>query len=273
MAPTRRSSRMHQQQQQQPHSEPQPAPARIQTRKKHKEQQQLTRNPTPEPEPRRSVRATKGQHKALEQLDQSVEVPKKRSGGSKKGKKAAAEPEEAEEEIIRCACGASEQDEDANEPWIACDQCGAWQHNICMGLSEYDEDLPKQYFCEVCRPENHKELLAGIAKGEKPWEARRRAHEEKKHEEEKNQKKKGTKKSKKRASDSKDDVSQTPKHSSPAPPPAAAPPPPAPPEPKKEAKTAGQKRKTVEAPQEKEHKVSIPSPLHSCPHYIKGHLG
>ncbi|KAK3987965.1 SPOC domain-containing protein [Cladorrhinum sp. PSN332] len=200
-----------------------------------------------ESEPRRSVRATKGQHKALEQLDQPIEAPKKRSGGSKKGKKAAAEREEPEEEIIRCACGAAEQDEDANEPWIACDECGAWQHNICMGLSQYDEDLPKLYYCEMCKPENHKELLAGIAKGEKPWEARRKAHEEKKNEE-KNQKKRGTKKGKKRASDPKEEeASQTPKHSSPPPPPS---------EPKKEAKPAGQKRKTVDAPQEKEHKKS-----------------
>ncbi|KAK4228667.1 SPOC domain-containing protein [Podospora fimiseda] len=198
-------------------------------------------------EPRRSVRATKGQHKALEQLDQPIEVPKKRSGGSKKGKKAAAEREEPEEEIIRCACGAAEQDEDANEPWIACDECGAWQHNICMGLSEYDEDLPKLYYCELCKPENHKELLAGIAKGEKPWETRRRAHEDQKNEE-KNQKKRGNKKGKKRAGDAKDEeASQTPKHSSP---------PPSSSEPKKDVKAAGQKRKTVDAPQEKEHKKS-----------------
>ncbi|KAL2161846.1 hypothetical protein VTH06DRAFT_7630 [Thermothelomyces fergusii] len=137
-----------------------------------------------EPEPRRSVRATKGQHKALEQLDQPIEIPKRR-GGNKKAKKTAPEPEEPEEEIIRCVCGATEQDEDSGEPWIACDQCGAWQHNICMGMSQYTEDLPKEYFCELCRPENHQELLAGIAKGEKPWEARRKVYEEQKAEKKK----------------------------------------------------------------------------------------
>lgn len=208
--------------------------------------QQLTGNQTAEPEPRRSVRATKGQHKALDQLDQPIEVPKRRGGNNnKKNKKSAPEPEEPEEEIIRCVCGATEQDEDSGEPWIACDQCGAWQHNICMGMSQYSEDLPKEYFCEVCRPENHKELLAGIAKGERPWEARRSAYEEEKAE----KKKRGPKKGKKRTSDLKEDASQKSKHS----------PPPAP-ESKKDAKGAGVKHKNADAAQEKDGKVrSFPS--------------
>lgn len=202
--------------------------------------QKLTTNREPEPEPRRSVRATKGQHKALEQLDQPIEAPKRR-GGNKKGKKAAPEPEEPEEEVIRCVCGATEQDEDSGEPWIACDQCGAWQHNICMGMSQYTEDLPKEYYCELCRPDNHKELLSGMAKGERPWEARRKAYEDEKND----KKKKGPKKGKKRTSDLKEDASQKSKQS-----------PPPPPEPKKDAKTAGVKRKNGDAPQEKEPKVS-----------------
>jgi len=202
--------------------------------------QQLTNKPPPDPEPRRSVRATKGQHKALEQLDQPLEAPKRR-GGSKKGKKSAPEPEEPEEEVIRCVCGATEQDEDSGEPWIACDQCGAWQHNICMGMSQYSEDLPKEYFCELCRPENHEELLSGIERGEKPWEARRKAYEEEKAE----KKKKGPKKGKKRTSDLKEDASQKSKQS-----------PPPPPEPKKDIKGGGTKRKNGEGPQEKESKVS-----------------
>ncbi len=38
------------------------------------------------------------------------------------------------------------------------------------------EEAPDKYFCEQCKPEDHKELLAAIARGEKPWEevARRR---------------------------------------------------------------------------------------------------
>lgn len=154
-----------------------------------------------EPEPRRSVRSTKGQHKALDQLDQPIE-PKPRKG--KKGKKAAVEKsEEPEEEIIRCVCGATEQDEAVEEPWIACDKCGAWQHNICMGMSIYSEDLNDVYFCEQCKPENHKELLDGVARGERPWEARRDAHEQEVREEEaaeQKRKKGGKKKGAKRQS-------------------------------------------------------------------------
>lgn len=212
-------------------------------RRRNHGDQQLTNDPAPETEPRRSVRSTKGQHKALEQFDQAIEPPKRRGGG-KKSKKAAPEPEEPEEEIIRCVCGATEQDEDSGEPWIACDQCGAWQHNICMGMSQYSEDLPKEYFCEVCRPGNHEELLAGIAQGERPWEARRKAYEEEKAE----KRKRGPKKGKKRASDLKEDASQKSKQS-----------PPPPPEPKKDAKGAGQKRKNVDGAQDKENKVGTRS--------------
>ncbi|TPX13660.1 uncharacterized protein E0L32_005863 [Thyridium curvatum] len=182
-----------------------------------------------DPEPRRSVRSTKGQHKALDQLEQSLE-PKRRG---KKGKKSEEKQEEPEEEVIRCVCGATEQDEDSGEPWIACDTCGAWQHNVCMGMSQYTEDLPKEYFCEICKPEDHKELLEGMAKGEKPWEARRKAYEE---EEARGKKKKGGRKAKgKRHSDQKEDTPQATQKPKKTPPP----------EIKKETKSAaGAKRKS-----------------------------
>lgn len=32
------------------------------------------------------------------------------------------------------------------------------------------EEAPDKYFCEQCKPDDHKELLAAIARGEKPWE-------------------------------------------------------------------------------------------------------
>ncbi|KAL0467636.1 SPOC domain-containing protein [Neurospora intermedia] len=194
-----------------------------------------------EPEPRRSVRATKGQHKALEQLDQ-IDIPKKR--GKKAAKKAVPEPEEPEEEIIRCVCGATEQDEDSGEPWIACDMCGAWQHNICMGMSQYSEDLPKEYFCELCKPENHQELLNGMKNGERPWEARRKAFEEEKAE----KRRRGNKKKSKRVSDHKEESAQVSQKPKPSPVP----------EPKKDAKSAaGQKRKTTEPVPEKEPKQKV----------------
>ena len=193
-----------------------------------------------EAEPRRSVRSTKGQHKALD-LEQPTE-PKKRG---KKGKKAIEKTEEPEEEIIRCVCGATEQDEDSGEPWIACDNCGAWQHNVCMGMSVYSEDLPKEYFCEQCRPEDHKELLDGIAKGEKPWEARRRAYEE---EQAEKKKKKGNKKGKKRQSDSQEEPQSSQKSkASPAPEKKGA----------NSKATAGTKRKERDDSQDKDAKVSF----------------
>ncbi|KAI1164411.1 hypothetical protein F5B18DRAFT_650685 [Nemania serpens] len=158
-----------------------------------------------EPEPRRSVRATKGQHtKAFDQLENGPEPPKRRQ--TKKGTKKAAEKEdkhEEDEEIIRCICGATTQDDDdANEPWIACDKCGAWQHNVCMGMSVFTEDLTKDYFCEQCSPQDHKETLEAIKKGERPWEDRRQRYEDEK------KRKKGGKKGKgKRVSDHKERAS------------------------------------------------------------------
>jgi hypothetical protein len=55
------------------------------------------------------------------------------------------------------------------------------------------------YWCEQCKPENHKELLDGIAQGRKPWEERRRAYEQAELEAEKA--KKAKKGKAKRASD------------------------------------------------------------------------
>lgn len=48
-----------------------------------------------------------------------------------------------------------------------------------MGLTFAKGEEPDEYFCEQCKPENHKELLEKMARGEKPWEdvARRRQQE------------------------------------------------------------------------------------------------
>ncbi|PHH84543.1 hypothetical protein CDD83_1785 [Cordyceps sp. RAO-2017] len=129
-----------------------------------------------EAEPRRSVRATKGQHtKAFDELE-PVAAPKRRQ--TKKTKKAQEQEQSQEpEEVIRCVCGATEQDEDSGEAWICCETCFVWQHNVCVGMSSFEDEIPENYWCEQCRPQDHKELLDGIAKGEKPWEARRKAHE------------------------------------------------------------------------------------------------
>lgn len=157
---------------------------------------------TGEAEPRRSVRATKGQHtKSFDELEPAA--PKRRQ--TKKTKKAQEQEQSQEpEEVIRCVCGATEQDEDSGEAWISCETCYVWQHNVCVGVSSFEDEIPDNYWCEKCRPQDHRELLDGMAKGEKPWEARRKAHEL---EEAERKKKKGGRKPKgKRNSDSKEDL-------------------------------------------------------------------
>ena len=88
-----------------------------------------------------------------------------------------------EDEIIRCICGQYEEEEDVERNMICCDRCSAWQHNDCMGLNFGKGQEPDEYFCELCKPENHKELLEKMARGEKPWEeaaeTRRRQAEKK----------------------------------------------------------------------------------------------
>lgn len=165
-------------------------------------------------EPRRSGRATKGQHKNLELPDAPSKKGKGKSPKEKSGSKASAEPTpgpsedgEEEEEIIRCICGEYEEEEDVERDMICCDQCSAWQHNDCMGLVFAKGAEPDHYYCEQCRPENHKVLLEKIARGEKPWEevAERRRQEA---EDKKSKRKKGKKGSRKsRPSETKTEAS------------------------------------------------------------------
>jgi hypothetical protein len=75
---------------------------------------------------------------------------------------------------------------------ICCDKCSAWQHNVCMGVTENEKQLPDQYLCEQCSPKDHKETLDAIKRGEKPWEDRARQKEE----EQKARRRKGGKKGK-----------------------------------------------------------------------------
>lgn len=89
-----------------------------------------------------------------------------------------------------------EEDEDDERKMIVCDRCDAWQHNECMELPDDDALLPDEYFCEACKPEDHQELLAKVAKGEKPWEERARIRE-REEEEKKSRRRKGGKKGKK----------------------------------------------------------------------------
>lgn len=125
-------------------------------------------------ETRRSGRATKGQHTKDREAPEVLAAARKK-GTAKKASKKAVEEEEEPEEKIRCICGEYEEETEIEVAMVCCDNCDAWQHNDCMGLPEdYSED---SYFCEECKPQNHKALLAAMKKGQKPWEqaAKRRA--------------------------------------------------------------------------------------------------
>ncbi|KAI9673015.1 MAG: hypothetical protein M1817_003179 [Caeruleum heppii] len=147
-------------------------------------------------EPRRSGRATKGQHtKILDPPVGPVAASKTKLAKSSKEASKDGTPEDEEDDQIRCICGiTSEDEEDEARPWISCDQCDCWQHNDCMGMPDDDKDLPDKYFCEQCRPENHKELLEKLGRGERPWEELAKKREEDK--QKKGRKRKGGRRAK-----------------------------------------------------------------------------
>lgn len=142
-------------------------------------------------EVRRSGRANKGHHtKNADALDEPIVKAKAKSKPEKKGRansnaatarsqsaqsapSADGEEEEGEEEeeeedaVIRCVCG--DQRDIEGLQMICCDRCEAWQHNKCLHLPQGAYWTGKEYFCEQCKPEDHQELLALMARGEKPW--------------------------------------------------------------------------------------------------------
>jgi hypothetical protein len=153
-----------------------------------------TRTKTPQPrndadsyaadETRRSGRANKGQHTKLPDLLDEPAVPKtkaqakadKKGSGKAKSDTPRAQSTQSEEQeqgddeedaIIRCVCG--DQRDIRGRQMICCDKCEAWQHNKCLSLPEGDFWEGKNYYCEQCHPEEHTELLAAMARGEKPW--------------------------------------------------------------------------------------------------------
>ncbi|KAL7311602.1 Histone deacetylase complex subunit [Mucor circinelloides] len=54
--------------------------------------------------------------------------------------------------ITRCVCGETH----SLGLMVQCDKCEVWQHCECMGLEQ--PDIPDHYYCEQCKPENHKSL-------------------------------------------------------------------------------------------------------------------
>ncbi|KAL4885669.1 transcription factor S-II, central domain-containing protein [Aspergillus karnatakaensis] len=237
-------------------------------------------------EPRRSGRSTKGQHKNLDMISETPSKKSKAKAQAKeKAPKPSAEPTPApseEEEIIRCICGEYEEEEDIERDMICCDGCSAWQHNDCMGLTFAKGEEPDQYFCEQCKPENHKVLLEKIARGEKPWEEAAEKRRQEAEELKQSRRKKGKKGGKKggRQSEVKPEtatparattaprVSATPTEAPVAATPTPAPAPEKPSQPAEERPASSQKRKFSEqqdvptpesGPKSKQQKVSPPA--------------
>ncbi|KAK5124923.1 hypothetical protein LTR85_001113 [Meristemomyces frigidus] len=123
---------------------------------------------------RRSGRANKGVHTKASSSPAPPNPNKPAGKATKtKGKKSAkAEPEEGdgEDDTIRCICG--DDNPQDRRAFIGCEACLVWQHNVCMGEPEDEEDVPEHYFCEECGPEEHKETLAALAEGRRIWEER-----------------------------------------------------------------------------------------------------
>ncbi|KAK4549451.1 hypothetical protein LTR36_006448 [Oleoguttula mirabilis] len=123
---------------------------------------------------RRSGRANKGVHTKASSSP-APPNPNKPAGKAtktkgKKSAKAEAEEEDGEEDVIRCICG--DDNPQDKRPFIGCEACLVWQHNVCMGEPQEEDDVPDHYFCEECRPEEHKETLIALAQGRRIWEER-----------------------------------------------------------------------------------------------------
>ena len=131
-------------------------------------------------EPRRSGRATKGQHKNASSSPPPAPKPAKGTAAKQTKKTAATqevkeeEEEGDEEDVIRCVCG--DDNEADKRAFVSCDACSVWQHNICMGVPEDEDEVGEHYFCEECRPQEHEETVESIKKGEKIWEVRNKTY-------------------------------------------------------------------------------------------------
>ncbi|RUS28748.1 hypothetical protein BC938DRAFT_481501 [Jimgerdemannia flammicorona] len=68
-----------------------------------------------------------------------------------------------EDSVTRCVCGQQHH----VGLMVQCDKCEVWQHCECVGLIE--EDIPDQYYCELCKPENHTLLKPSHGKSKRAY--------------------------------------------------------------------------------------------------------
>ncbi|EIN11927.1 hypothetical protein PUNSTDRAFT_142135 [Punctularia strigosozonata HHB-11173 SS5] len=78
--------------------------------------------------------------------------------------------DEEDSSITRCICGRQDADDDSgNVPFMVfCEDCNVWQHGQCFGFESDAELDGVDWYCEQCRPDQHKELL----KRAKSWKTR-----------------------------------------------------------------------------------------------------
>ncbi|KAG5363137.1 Transcription factor BYE1 [Yarrowia sp. B02] len=124
-----------------------------------------------EPAVRRSTRATRGRHSKYEEeeaskpvkmdkkTDKSDKTPKTRPKTPTKPKSPAkTKPKKADEEgIVRCPCGATEDDPSDGKIMIECEDCLEWQHSQCVLQTNDLEQVPDHYVCNECSAKKPKE--------------------------------------------------------------------------------------------------------------------
>ena len=52
---------------------------------------------------------------------------------------------------------ANDSDGDEGDLMVMCETCKVWQHTICMDIP--NNAIPEHYYCELCEPSLHTELL------------------------------------------------------------------------------------------------------------------
>lgn len=71
-------------------------------------------------------------------------------------------PQNRKAESVHCICG--NEGDDTRGEWIACDSCGVWQHNNCMGEGVPANPEQDDYDCQQCDPFRHRKLIRTMRK-------------------------------------------------------------------------------------------------------------